>query len=44
MTGRLSHVLEDSQFLSKENIYHLSKTLAPCYEQMSNISFQDYIL
>lgn len=43
-TSQLSHMLEASQFLPQKNIYHLPTTLAPCYEQLSPISFQDYIL
>lgn len=43
-TSQLSHMLTASQFLPQKNIYHLPTTLAPCYEQLSPISFQDYIL
>lgn len=43
-TSQLSHVLKAGRFLPQKNIYHLPTTLAPCYEQLSPISFQDYIL
>lgn len=43
-TSQLSHMFEAGRFLPQKNIYHLPMTLAPCYEQLSPISFQDYIL
>ena len=42
--SQLSHMLEAGRFLPQKNIYNLPTTLAPCYEQLSPISFQDYIL
>ena len=42
--SQLRHMLEAGRFLPQKNIYNLPTTLAPCYEQLSPISFQDYIL